>query len=119
MADLLEELESPRDLAPLPEEEGEEEEESFGSRTAKGRGAPRGPTEKERAEHNLTHLPYRSWCPACVAGREAAIPLTAHVRQDGQLLEIDVIDVAEIDEQGRVLSMRAFFDLEGARRIDG
>ena len=69
MADLLEELESPRDLAPLPEEEGEEEEESFGSRTAKGRGAPRGPTEKERAEHNLTHLPYRSWCPACVAGR--------------------------------------------------
>ena len=31
---------------------------------------PRGaPTLKEREEHNLTHLPYRSWCPACVAGR--------------------------------------------------
>lgn len=57
--------------------------------------------------------------PACVAGREAAVPLIAHVRQDGRLLELDVIDVAEIDEQGRVLSMRAFFDLEGARVLPG
>lgn len=53
--------------------------------------------------------------PACVAGLEAAVPLIAHVRRDGRLLELDVIDVAEIDEQGRVLSMRAFFDLDGAR----
>lgn len=55
---------------------------------------------------------------ACVAGREAAIPLTAYVRQDGRLLEVDVIDVAKIDEAGRVVSMRAFFDLEGARVVD-
>ncbi|HPG27218.1 MAG: nuclear transport factor 2 family protein [Spirochaetaceae bacterium] len=53
--------------------------------------------------------------PACVAGREAAVPLIARVRQGGRLLELDVIDVAEIDEAGNVLSMRAFFDLEGAR----
>ena len=66
LADLLGEPEERGDLEALPEEE---EEESFGSREAKGRGAPRGPTEKERAEHALTHLPYRSWCPACVAGR--------------------------------------------------
>ena len=51
------------------EEPGEEEEE-FGARRAKGRRLPgRGPTVREREEHNLTHLPYRSWCPACVAGR--------------------------------------------------
>lgn len=55
---------------------------------------------------------------ACVAGREAAIPLTAWVRQGDTLLEVDVIDVAKIDEAGRVLSMRAFFDLEGARTVD-
>ena len=54
---------------------------------------------------------------ACVAGLEAAVPLRAVVVQDGRRLELDVIDVAEIDEQGRVLSMRAFFDLEGAREI--
>ena len=53
--------------------------------------------------------------PACVAGGEAAVPLRAVVVQAGQRLELDVIDVAEVDEAGRVLSMRAFFDLEGAR----
>ena len=56
--------------------------------------------------------------PACVAGLEAAVPLIARVRQGGKLLEIDVIDVCEIDEQGRVLSMRAFFDLQGARVLE-
>jgi len=55
--------------------------------------------------------------PACVAGHEAAIPLRAVVVQEGRRLELDVIDVAEVDEQGRVLSMRAFFDLEGAREL--
>jgi hypothetical protein len=42
-------------------------------------------------------------------------PKIARVRQAGQLLELDVIDVAQIDAEGRVVSMRAFFDLEGAR----
>lgn len=55
--------------------------------------------------------------PACVAGNEAAIQLRAVVVQGGRRLELDVIDVAEIDDQGRVLSMRAFFDLEGAREL--
>jgi len=56
--------------------------------------------------------------PACVAGLEAAVPLIATVLQGGKLLELDVIDVAEIDHEGRVLSMRAFFDLEGARILE-
>jgi steroid delta-isomerase len=56
--------------------------------------------------------------PACIAGLEAAVPLIARVRQGGKLLEIDVIDVAEIDAAGQVLSMRAFFDLEGARVLE-
>ena len=28
---------------------------------------PKQPTPQERAEHNLTHLPYRAWCSTCVA----------------------------------------------------
>ena len=24
------------------------------------------PTEEEGAQHDLTHLPYRNWCPVCV-----------------------------------------------------
>ena len=27
------------------------------------------PTTRERDEHMAAHLPYRSWCPYCVAGR--------------------------------------------------
>ena len=30
---------------------------------------PGAPTQKELDEHNTTHLPFRSWCPHCVAGK--------------------------------------------------
>ena len=55
--------------------------------------------------------------PACVAGREGAVPMRATIARDGDLMEVDVIDVAELDEQGRLLRLRAFFDLGGARKI--
>lgn len=55
--------------------------------------------------------------PACIAGREGAVPMCATVARDGQLMEVDVIDVAEIDEAGRFLKLRAFFDLGGARPL--
>ena len=32
------------------------------------------PTERERVDHARTHLLYRTWCPACVAGRGRASP---------------------------------------------
>jgi steroid delta-isomerase len=55
---------------------------------------------------------------ACVAGREAVVPLRARIRRDGRRYELDVIDVASFDAEGRLLSLRAFFDLEGARPLD-
>ena len=30
---------------------------------------PRLPTEEEVAQHELTHLPHRNWCPACVKAK--------------------------------------------------
>ena len=54
---------------------------------------------------------------ACIAGREAAIPMRAVVVQDGTRRELDVIDVATFDAEGRFTSLRAFFDLEGARPL--
>ena len=36
------------------------------------RMAVKAPTAAEREEHNRTHLPYRSWCPVCIAGRGVA-----------------------------------------------
>lgn len=55
--------------------------------------------------------------PVCLAGREGAVPMRATIARDGGLLEVDVVDVAEIDADGRFLRLRAFFDLTGARRI--
>ena len=30
---------------------------------------PHAPTKAEREAHEATHLPFRSWCPFCIAGR--------------------------------------------------
>ena len=42
------------------------------AKKAKGIPAPQQPTEQERMEHELTHLPYRSWRPVCVQGKGRA-----------------------------------------------
>ena len=38
-------------------------------RVPKTRVAPKGPTKREREEHDATHIPYRDWCDHCVRGR--------------------------------------------------
>ena len=38
------------------------------------RRAPVEPTKQEIAEHNLTHLPFRSWRPCCVAAKAKQWP---------------------------------------------
>ena len=43
---------------PLPEAE----ESDVQARAARGLSQPKQPTEMERAEHFLTHLPFRGWC---------------------------------------------------------
>ena len=53
-----------------PNLEGESEE---GER-AQIRRAPKGPTKREREEHEATHIPYRSWCRHCVRGRATNRP---------------------------------------------
>ena len=42
------------------------------AKKAKGLPTPPQPTEQERMEHELTHLPYRSWCPVCVRSKGRA-----------------------------------------------
>jgi len=83
-----------------------------------GSGARRGTlairafyTDNELAEH----LEIRG--AVCAAADEAAVPMRARIRRDGRLYEIDVIDVVRFDAQGRLTSLRAFFDLSGARPL--
>ena len=39
------------------------------------------PTETERERHNMTHNPYRSWCPICVEARGKEDPHLGHKRR--------------------------------------
>ena len=62
---------APMDPALRPEanarEEDEEEiEEALAVKPARNPGAP---TAAEKEAHEATHLPFRSWCAECVAGR--------------------------------------------------
>jgi hypothetical protein len=43
--------------------------------------APKQPTPQERMEHNLTHLPYRTWCPICTKSKGRA---DSHPQQQQQ-----------------------------------
>ena len=45
-----------------------------GARTPERVQDPRAYTQAEVDEHNMTHLPYRSWCTHCVRGRGEAHP---------------------------------------------
>ena len=41
-----------------------------------GHHDPGQPSAKERAEHDLTHCPFRAWCAACVRGQAKDSPST-------------------------------------------
>jgi steroid Delta-isomerase len=53
--------------------------------------------------------------PVRVAGREAAAPLAVLVGPPGQQQVIDIIDVMEFDDDGLVVSMRAFWSPDAIR----
>ena len=61
--------------------EGEEELNAEEVEEARPLPNPVLPDQAEIARHNIDHLPYRSWCRACVSGRGRALP---HRRVDGQ-----------------------------------
>ena len=47
----------------------EEEDEGEEAKPISPRRGPHDPTRVEWEAHQATHLPFRSWCPHCVAGR--------------------------------------------------
>ena len=55
-----------------------EQEEITEGREVASRSSPKAPTEEERRTHCITHIPFRSWCPHCVAARGRNFP---HLRK--------------------------------------
>ena len=44
------------------------------TRTARKLRTPEPPTDAARMAHNATHVPFRDWCPICVASRGRSSP---------------------------------------------
>ena len=55
------------DIPPEPDPE-------WGVRVPRCKRGPVDPTEEEIKVHNVTHMPFRSWCPHCVAAAAKASP---------------------------------------------
>ena len=64
------------------EEEEDKDEETGEGRKPISMTVPEGPSNQEREEHELTHIPYRSWCEHCVKGRARS---RAHKRRDPEV----------------------------------
>ena len=58
-----------------------EEKESEEARAPEVLRDPGAPTLQEVEEHNITHMPFRSWCPRCVTGKAQERP---HRKQETQ-----------------------------------
>ena len=67
----------------------DEENQESGKRAPKRAADPRLPTQAEVREHNLTNVPYRSWCVHCVRGRgESAEHWRQESRPEGAVPEL-------------------------------
>ena len=53
---------------------------------------PGAPTPREIEEHNVTHMPFRSWCPHCVAGKAPERPHKKQERQSEKQIPEIVFD---------------------------
>ena len=83
------------------EGEGNEEE----AEEAKRKLEVRTPTKEEVRKHNVSHLPFRSWCPQCVAGRGNDDPHKDRAEHEGGRGPEVHFDYAFMrNEEGGVLS---------------
>ena len=73
-----------------------------GVRSPKKVQNPRVPTQADVDEHNMTHLPYRSWCTHCVRGRGEAHPhhKSGNEERDVPELHLDYCFMGKVDEEG-------------------
>ena len=74
------------------EDETGDDDEVKEARVAKGKKSPKDPTRKEREEHELTHMPFRSWCEDCVKSRAR----NAHHRTKSAKDALEEVKVAQV-----------------------
>ena len=94
-------LEEEAGAEPHLEEGGAEPEEGAEEDTASGalRG-PVSPTPQMVEDHNVSHLPFRAWCSACVRGRGKAEPRRKAVGKEEQQIPTISIDYGFFGDEG-------------------
>ena len=68
-----------------------------------GVAAPYNPTKAEIEQHNVTHLPYRSWCPVCVKAKGKATGHRVRESHHHAGVPITSMDYCFLCESGDVL----------------
>ena len=90
------------------EEDGEEEdtrgEESEEVRRPRTTRRPTEPTRKEREEHKITHMPFRTWCRLCVSarGRDRHHRTTVRSELGVPLMGIDFFFLGDENSSGTI-----------------
>ena len=74
----------------------DEEIEHTEARKAKTPADPGQPTQKEIDEHNISHWPFRPWCPYCCAGKSVSSP-HKHKGIDGDELKTIGMPTVSLD----------------------
>ena len=83
-----------------------DEQEELGSRNVVRKHDPRLPSEREREEHEMTHLPFRSWCRHCIICRRT-------MEEERQVLEVHLEYIFMGDEkEGKTLSFLVAIERE-------
>ena len=83
-------LEASEKRAVSPKAEKGDDESESGEESAAGCRRPKQlketaePTEKEVGEHNLTHLPFRTWCAHCIRGKAKNPPHWRQKESEGE-----------------------------------
>ena len=75
---------------------------------------PRRPTEHEVEEHNLTHIPYRNWCPICVRAKGKDLDHRKSIEEERGLAEFSFDSCFPGDELGHKITI-----LVGRERATG
>lgn len=56
--------------------------------------------------------------PVRIAANEAAFPFQLEMEVDGKLMKTDIIDVFKFDEEGKIVSMRAFWGPSNRKEVE-
>ena len=94
--------------------EESDEWEEFGNRKVVRKHDPRQPSQQEKEEHEMTHLPFRSWCRHCIMGRGREEDCRKSMEEERQVPEVHLDYMFMGDEkEGKTLALRWF---RGRRR---